>query len=93
MFEYHDFYFKTDTLHLADVFENVRNLFLEIYQQDFAKFLTASRSAWLATLKKTKVELELLADIDMLLTIEKGIRGGICQSLNRCAKANNKYMK
>ena len=29
----------------------------------------------------------------MLLMVEKGIRGGICHSIYRYAKANNKYMK
>ena len=42
--------------------------------------------------KKTNVKLELLIDYDMLLMVEEGIRGGICRSIHRYAKANNKYM-
>ena len=43
--------------------------------------------------KKTKVELELLTNIDMLLMVEKRIRGVIYHSIKRYAKANNKYVK
>ena len=42
---------------------------------------------------KTKVKLDLLTDIDILLIIKKGIRGWICNSIYQYAKANNKYMK
>ena len=42
--------------------------------------------------KKTEIKLELLNDIDMLLIVEKKIRGGICQAMYRFSKANNKYM-
>ena len=42
--------------------------------------------------KKTNVKLELLTDYYMLLVVDEGIRGGICHSIHRYAKANNKYM-
>ena len=40
--------------------------------------MSAPGLVWQACLKKTRVRLELLTDIDMLLIVEKGIRGGIC---------------
>ena len=43
---------------LADVFENFRNMCLEIYKFDPAKFLSAPGLAWQAVLKKTKVKLD-----------------------------------
>ena len=46
-----------------------------------------------SSFKKTKVKLDLLTDIDMLLMVEKGIKGRICHSNYRYAKANNKDMK
>ena len=91
--EYHDLYIESDTLLLADVFENWRKICLEIHQLDPAKFFSAPGLAWQAVLKKAKVKLELLTDTDMQLMSEKGVRGGICHSFNRYATANNQYMK
>ena len=84
---------RCDTFLLADVFENFINKCIEIYELDPAYFLSAPGIAWQACLKKTKVELELLKDIDMLLMVEKGTTGRICQAIHRHAKANNKHMK
>ena len=61
--------------------------------QTLLKFLSAAGLVWQAALKETKLELELLIDTDMLLMVEKEIRGGICHSINRYAKGSNKYMK
>ena len=91
--EYHDLYVQSDTLLLADVFENFRNMCMKVYELDPAHFLSLPGLAWQACLKKTNVKLELLTDYDMLLMVEEGIRGGICHAIHRHAKANNKYMK
>ena len=91
--EYHDFYVQCGTLLLADIFEKFRNMCIEIYELDPAHVLFASGLAWQACLKITGVQLELLINVDMLLMIEKGIRGGICHAIHRYSKANNKYIK
>ena len=75
--EYHDLYVQSDTLLSADVFENFRNVCLEIYEPYPPKFPSAPGLAWQAALKKTKVKLDLLSDILMLSMVEKGIRGFI----------------
>ena len=90
--DYHDLYVQCDTLLLADVFENFTNMCLEIYELDPVYFVPAPGLAWQACLKKTGVQLELITVYDMILMIEKGIRGGFCQAKHRYPKANNKYM-
>ena len=90
--EYHDLYLKTDVILLANVFEAFRKVCLKNYGLDPAHFYTAPGLAWKACLKKTKIRLELLLDPDMLLMFERGIRGGITESVHRWAKANNPYM-
>ena len=62
---YYDLYVPSDTALLPDVFENFRNICLEIYELDPARFFTVSELAWQGTLKKTKVKLDLLTDIYM----------------------------
>ena len=90
---YHDLYLESDVLLLADVFENFRNVCLTNYKLDPAWYFTSPGIAWDAALKMTGVELELLTDPDMLLMIEKGVRGGVSMISKRHGKANNKYMK
>ena len=93
MGEYHDLYLKTDVILLANVFESFRSVCMKNYGLDPAHFYTAPGLAWKACLKKTGVRLELLLDPDMLLMFERGIRGGITQSVHRWAAANNPYME
>ena len=66
---------------------------IKVYELDPAHFLSAPGLASQACLKKTELKLELLTDVDMLLMVEKGIRGGICHVVHIYAKANNTYMK
>ena len=74
-------YVQSNTFLLSDIFGNFRNMCINIYELDPAKFLSAPGLTWQTALKKTKVKLDPLSDIDMLSVVEKGIRGGICHSL------------
>ena len=61
---------QSDTLLLADVFENFRNMCIKVYELDPAHFLSLPGLAWQACLNKTNIKLELLTDYDMLLEVE-----------------------
>ena len=93
MRDYHDLYLKSDVLLLSDVFENFRDVCQDNYHLDSAFYYTAPGLAWDACLKITKVRLELLTDYDILMMVEKGIRGGVSMISTRYGKANNPYMK
>ena len=58
--KYHDLFFQSDTLLLADVFENFRNKCIEIHELDPTHFLSAPGLAWQACLKMTGIKLGLL---------------------------------
>ena len=82
--EYHDLYVQTNTLLLADVFENFRNMCINIYKHIYK---------YTNIYKYIQIYIDLSTDIDTLLMLEKGVRGGICPSICRYPKGNNKYMK
>ena len=91
--EYSDIYLKTDVLLLCDIFENFRKVSHDNFRLDPAHFYSSPGLSFSAMLKMTKVELELLTNVEDLQLWERGIRGGISYIGDRYAEANNPYLK
>ena len=89
----HDLYVQSDTTLHADVLENFGDKCINVDKLDPAYYLSAPSLSWHSGLKMTGQALELLTDKNMLLLLEKGIRGSICEAATKYKKANNKYMK
>ena len=90
MGDYNDLYSKADVLLLADVFEKFISTCLDYYGLDPCHYFSTPGLSWDTILEMTKIELDLISDIDMHLFIEKGMRGGISYIAKRYSKANNK---
>ena len=90
--DYVEIYNLIDTLLLADIFENFREICFDNYGIDPACYFTSPGLFWDAMLKETGIELELLTDVDMFLFFKRMIRGGISMISNRYAESNNPYM-
>ena len=90
--DYVEIYNLIDTLLLADIFENFREICFDNYGIDPACYFTSPGLFWDAMLKETGIELELLTDVDMFLFFKRMIRGGISMISNRYCESNNPYM-
>ena len=87
--EYLTLYLQIDTMILCDVFESFREKSLTNYKLDPVHYFSAPSLSFDAMLKMTGIKLELLPDLEMHGFIEKGIRGGVTNVVQRYAKANN----
>jgi hypothetical protein len=98
MEDYTRVYVALDVLLLASVFERFRATCLHPefgYGLDPAHFLTAPSLSWSAMLFRNYqqgIRIENMTDFNMLLMVEKGIRGGMCQVSHPFANANFKGM-
>ena len=75
------------------MFEKFVSTCSDYYGLDPCHYFSSPGLSWDAMLRMTKMELDLISDIDMQLFIEKGMRGGILYIAKRHLKANNKYME
>ena len=88
MGDYHNLYLKTGVLLLVDVSEKFITMCLDYYGLNPSPGLS-----WDAMVKMTRIELELISDIDVHLFIEKRMRGGISYIAKRYSKANSQCTK
>ena len=58
--DYHDLYVQSDTLLLADIFENVRKASIKTYELDPAHFISLPGLAWQACLKKNRSRIRVI---------------------------------
>ena len=87
--DYHDLYVESDVLLLCDVIGKYRKLIITEFNLDPLHFYTLPGLSLQACLRKTRVKLDLINDIEQFLMVEKSIRGGISVISKRLAKANN----
>ena len=88
MKDYHNLYLKCDVLLLADVFEKFSDNSIKNYGLFPSHYLSTP-----VMLNMTKVELELIPDLDIYIFCEKVTRDGVFYIPKRYSKANNKYLK
>ena len=81
MGDYHDLRKQNKTLLLCDKFENFREICIETFDDDLIHFYSVPGLAWFAALKKIKIKLKLQAEIDIILMIEKEIKGRACHTI------------
>ena len=87
LFDYHMMYLKIDVFLLCDIIQSFRKISMKTYNLDPMQYYTLPGYSWDALLLHSNIKLELLTDVDMVLMIEGGMRGGISTIKHRYAKS------
>jgi len=77
--EYNDKYLLMDVYILADCFES----FISKFKLNPCNYVSAPSLSWDVLLSKSKIELDLLTDLEMFLMIKNNIRGGISSIMGK----------
>ena len=92
MKDYHDLYLQCNVLLSGDAFEKFRIRRLENCGLSPSHYLNTPALSWDKRSSISKVEIDLISDVDMYLLFEKGMRDGVSHSSRRCSQANNKHL-
>ena len=87
--DYARLYSISDSLLLADVFENFRETAFENRGLDPLYSWSSPGFSWNCAMYSSKMELEYVKDLDILNMLQEGIRGGPTLVCDRIATANN----
>lgn len=90
--QYFKLYLISDVLILTDVFENYRDICMKLYKLEATAFVSSPSLSFFSALLHSKIELQLLCDIDMLHFFKNNIRGGVSTCVKRKAVANNPFL-
>ena len=91
MKDYMELYLLSDILLLSDIFENFRDNCFRDYELDPVYYFSAPHFTFDAFLRKSRLTLDLISDVNQYLFYSQAIRGGLCQVIKRYAKANNPH--
>ena len=83
MLDYLKLYNRLDTALLGIAFQNYRKIFWQDFNLDPAHYLSTPMLAMDCFLKSSKIAIELLYDVDMVLIAMNNIRGGLSQANTR----------
>ena len=89
--DFYTVYLKVDVLLLADICTHLKDTLYDKFGLEVMEYATLPGFSWDAMLKKTGVQLEIVKDPNMLLMIQKGIRGGTSMIGTRHARVNQPH--
>ena len=77
LLDYTELYCTTDVGILAEVVTQFRKTILHNFNLDPCHYISTPQMAYDAMLKLTKVQIQLMHDVDMILLVEQNVRGGV----------------